>query len=73
VDANEIRRFSSGDVLIRQGSVGSFMFFISDGEVSIYVEDGRTVRALCCVCVVLHFSNCVAATRELYRSVCRLR
>lgn len=46
VDSCEIRRFSPGNILIHQGSLGSYMFFISDGEVVIFVDDGHTRREL---------------------------
>jgi hypothetical protein len=46
VDASDVCRFNAGDALIREGSVGTCLYFLSDGEVVVYLTEGKSVRSL---------------------------
>jgi hypothetical protein len=41
-------RFNAGEMLIRAGSVGSCLYFLSDGEVLVYLQDGKAVGVMEC-------------------------
>ena len=43
VDRCIVKRFNPGEIMIQQGSIGSFMYLVVEGEVSVFVDDGATV------------------------------